>query len=93
MPKPACLSCRRFYRPYRNSVFITEGMPVTTPAQSGWAEPGKWKPYKVWQADMWKCQGCGHELITGWGLQPYSEHYKDEFGKALALSQWQINDC
>lgn len=93
MPKPACVKCKMFYRPKRNGVAVTESMPTQTGARAGEVDAALWKPYKLWEADLWHCLGCGHELIAGWGGTPLTEHYKDNFAKLHALSQFTINDC
>lgn len=93
MPKPVCLNCARFYRPHRNGIAITEMMPKGIDRQPGLADPTGWKPYKVWQADLWQCQGCGHLLVTGFGNSPISEHYMPDFAKENERSIGVINDC
>lgn len=97
MPKPACLKCRCFYRPKRNGYRIVEGMPNGTvmPGEEnirGLAKPEAWQPYKLWVADLWQCPDCGHELVTGWGVNPLSEHYKPGFSELIG-GLVQINDC
>ena len=96
MPKPSCPSCQRFHRPELNGIWVIECAP------EGGAPPGKhfacrWKPYKIWQADKWKCQGCGHEVITGYGLEPLSVRHKADFDEMLAFARRgdhvYINDC
>lgn len=94
--KPVCVKCQRFYRPKRNGTPFLEMAPdgSSRPA-SGTAEPDKWKPYKLWHADLWHCLGCGHELIVGAGYQPMSEHWKDDF-EAVCESfdvKIRVNDC
>jgi hypothetical protein len=77
--KPICIPCERFYRPLKNGVFFTEGMPIGNDAKPGLAEPERWRPYKLWCGDKWRCPDCGHELISGVGHSPVSEHYLDDF--------------
>lgn len=72
-----CVSCNIQYRPEKNGVYITE-----------FFTDGK--PYKVWMADLWKCPKCGHLLITGFGNNPISEHYKDDFLNTLNLSEYSF---
>ena len=67
--KPICVKCQRFYRAKKNGYYFIEGMPDTG-ALPGTAEPEKWHPYKVWSGDLWACEGCGHELISGTGRKP-----------------------
>lgn len=86
MPKPICCACNLFYRPAKLGVTVMEGRPISRDV---------WLPYKLWQADRWKCQGCGHELITGFGRDPISEGHKPDFQdwvKSMPPER-QINDC
>lgn len=87
MPKPACVKCGLFMRPEKNGVMVIEGMPVHD------RDSGEWTPYKVWQADLWKCRRCGTELLTGWSGSPWSEHYKPDFQHFVEAATYTINDC
>ena len=95
MPKPACVKCQRFYRVHSNGVRVLEQMPTHSTALPGTAEAQNWKPYKVWLADHWRCEGCGHDLITGYGGKPLHEHYEDGFNEYLEKTHMRatINDC
>jgi hypothetical protein len=86
--KPICVKCRRFYRPKRNGVFFIEGMPP-------YAGETQWRPYKLWQGDLWECLGCGHELISGVGHFPIREHYQDDFDEVVRILKpgLQVDDC
>jgi len=96
--KPICTKCQRFYRPLKNGVGFLEMMPIDghypTP-KPGTEEPDKWKPYKLWQADLWVCKGCGTEIIVGAGSQPIAEHYQPNFEVKCRLYPpiVKINDC
>ena len=74
---------------------FVEGMPVGATAQPGTSSPELWQPYKLWRGDLWKCQGCGHEIISGVASQPVSEHYTVDFEKVVATYgvTLQVNDC
>ena len=95
--KPICFPCHRFYRPKKNGVYFIEGMPVGPDrATPGLSEPEKWKPYKVWQGDRWKCHGCGAEIIVGVAQRPIAEHYQDNFAEIaeqLGADKYRVNDC
>ena len=95
MPKPACIKCQRFFRPKKNGYSIVEGMPKDNDALPGTLEPDKWEPYKLWIADLWVCDGCGFELVTGWAKSPLAGHYQPHFAEAVIASgaEVQINDC
>lgn len=93
--KPICVSCQRFYRPKQNGLFFIEGMPTENGAPAGTAAPDKWQPYKLWSGDLWACEGCGHEIVSGVGRQPIAEHFQDTFADDLRAynARLQINDC
>lgn len=100
--KPACPKCQRFYRMKKSGVHVLEKMPVGGGMKRrvvpGTAEPHFWRPYKLWRADMWECEGCGHRLIAGWGQTQYSEHFWPDFSDELETAKqsghyFEINDC
>jgi hypothetical protein len=71
-----------------------ESMPIEDGALPGTADPQSWQPYKIWHSDLFECEGCGHQLITGHGREPISEHYKKkEFAHCLQFVSGTINDC
>jgi len=90
MPKPVCVKCQRFYRVKENGVYPLEGKPIVNGAEPGTGEPEKWAPYKIWQADLWHCLGCGHELITGFGKRPVWEDY---YVSDMIEHTHKVNDC
>ena len=92
MPKPACHECKRFYRCTKSGIFVLEQMPSDN-ALPGTSEEGKWGPYKIWQADLWRCHGCGKELISGFGQVPVAEHYQPDFADYMPMVKYTINDC
>jgi hypothetical protein len=90
MLKPICVACKQFYRPHQNGYRFLEGKPMGD----------EWMPYKLWLGDVWKCKGCGNEIIVGTGNRPVSENWmpmfedlcldaRDRIGGELL----QINDC
>jgi hypothetical protein len=95
MTKPVCVPCKRFFRPEKNGYSLVEGMPIVNLAPPGNAAPEQWAPYKLWRADKWKCQGCGHEIVVGFGSSPIAEHYEPDFEKTCELmgAELQVNDC
>lgn len=96
--KPVCVPCQRFFRMKKSGFYFIEGMPADgarRPA-AGTAEPENWKPYKVWVADKWQCEGCGAEILSGFGNGPLAEHYQPEFKAMIERThadQLQVNDC
>lgn len=97
MLKPICVPCQRFFRMKKSGYYFIEGMPVgSTRPKEGTAEPEKWQPYKCWSGDLWECKGCGAQIVSGVGMAPMSEHYKDDWRTVLASTgakQLQVNDC
>lgn len=95
--KPICVPCRRFYRPERNGTYFVEAKPTGNElAPAGNEAPELWEPYKLWVGDLWKCRGCGHELIVGTGRQPVSQDYHSNFKEIIAKTgggDITINDC
>lgn len=98
MPKPVCVPCRRFYRPHRNGTAFVEGKPKCGShlALPGLEAPDAWDKYKLWMGDLWRCQGCGHEIIVGCGFTPISEDFHPDFEEQIV--SWNgdkivINDC
>lgn len=94
--KPICVPCRRFFRCKKVGFYFLEGAPTRNDIPPGLAQPADWHPYKVWVADVWECAGCGAQILSGFGQQPISEHYKLEFTatvRALNADQFQVNDC
>lgn len=99
--KPVCVSCCRFFRPEKIGFRFTEGMPNGRWPGPGSTPPGReqaayWKPYKLWVGDLWRCQGCGAEIVVGVGNGPVAEHYQDGLfaeTRRQGFNQLQVNDC
>lgn len=93
--KPICHPCRRFFRPKLNGFYFIEGMPLAPRVKPGLAEPEKWKPYKLWVGDLWKCHGCGTEIVVGFNSSPLAEHFQPDFEKKAERlgATYQVNDC
>jgi hypothetical protein len=94
--KPICVPCHRFFRQIKSGFYFIEGMPVFgNEVKPGLDEPDRWRPYKLWSGDKWKCEGCGVEIISGVGLSPIAEHYQPEFAEMRKKlnADYQVNDC
>lgn len=81
--RPVCVKCETEMRPETND---------TTVVEMAW-----FGPYKVWLADVWKCPGCGVEIVAGFGARPVREdHYADDFARwldeFLSTSRRIVND-
>lgn len=94
--KPICVPCRRFYRPHKNGRTFVEAKPISNRSPSGLEAPELWIPYKLWMGDLWRCEGCGSEIIVGVGHVPISQDYHTDFEdqiKAWRGDEITINDC
>ena len=58
--RPVCASCQVEMRPETNGVGVLD-----------MAEFG---PVSLWDADLWKCPSCGHQIVAGFGDSPISRH-------------------
>ena len=97
--KPICVKCQRFYRMRKAGFCFIEAMPGPRAVDEsrrplpGIAEPDRWVPYKLWSGDLWECEDCGHQLVSGTGRLPIAEHYEKDFDERAKSSQLQVNDC
>jgi hypothetical protein len=58
--------CGRFMVVKRNSVTVEERLEDQA-------------PYKLWDADLYECPSCHHQVITGFGQSPLAEHYQPDY--------------
>lgn len=79
--KPICAQCHRFFRMSQSGIYFTETF-----------EDGR--DYKLWSGDLWECKGCGHEIISGVGMAPISEHYKQDFAETVKAfgTEFRVRD-
>ena len=90
MPRPICVPCGLFYRPKRNDITWEEGLPVKN------AEGVEsWEPYKLWDADLWRCEECGHEMVTGHGARAIYTHHEEGYSEYRAQRPpvVRVDDC
>ena len=73
MPKMVCVTCQCELRAECNYTRVLE--------MAGDS------PYKLWHADLWKCSGCGVEIVAGFGKMPRCEHFEPEFSDELAKAK------
>lgn len=65
-----CVKCQTALRPHIIGALVIE--------------MASFGPYKVWAADLYKCPGCGIEIVTGFGPAPIrQDHYKPDFAEWL----------
>jgi len=43
--------------------------------------------YKIWEADLWKCPGCGVLVVSGFGQKPFAERFETEQMQAVLASE------
>jgi hypothetical protein len=93
--KPICVPCRRFFQPKKTGLYFLEGRPRHAHVEPGTAEMENWLPYKLWNGDLYQCQGCGSLTIVGVARLPIGEHYEPDFEDKLREFQpsMQVNDC
>ena len=63
--------CGRFMRCAKNSVTVEE----LVDDGSG---------YKLWDADLWECPDCGHQIIAGFGKAPLAYHWQPTYAEQRA---------
>jgi len=103
MLKPICCKCQRFFRVKKNGYRFIEAMPKPGERpKPGIEENEKWTPYKLWVGDLYECQGCGSQIVSGFGNAPISEHYMQDFKESVTFAEkatndnrqlLQVNDC
>jgi hypothetical protein len=32
------------------------------------------QPYQIWSGDLWRCESCGNEVVSGYGGAPVAQH-------------------
>ncbi len=67
--RPVCVNCECELRPEKNGIGLLD---FYSPSDE--PEP---QPYRIWDADLWKCPRCGCEIVIGFGQQPIAEHWKE----------------
>ena len=68
--RPVCAACQVDMRPEKNGV--------------GVLDMADWGPCNLWDADLWECPKCGHQIVSGFGDNPISAHYmKEEFERLI----------
>ena len=93
--KPICVNCGRFFKPHRCGIRIMETMPVANDVQPGRENADRWRPYKLWAGDLYRCAGCGTEIVIGFGNLPIAEHFEDRFAAMATANppRVTVNDC
>ena len=85
LPACVCVPCQRFMRPKKNDYIFIEGMPAVDEARPGKDHPADWKPYKLWAGDLYECEGCKAQIITGYAKHPIADvGLHDDFAERVA---------
>jgi hypothetical protein len=77
----ACVGCQTYLRPRKNEIVVLETFGDGV------------KPYKVWLADLWECPDCACQIIFGYGAQPVSKYYQNNFDTWLSRVTHTIKGC
>jgi hypothetical protein len=95
MLKPICVSCGTFFKPLKCGIRVMEMMPKGEGAVAGKAGLEDWKPYKLWQADLYWCRSCGMEIVVGSGMNAIAERYMQQFDELVKdhPPEVTVNDC
>ena len=72
MNKAICRKCEVEFKVIKNGVIVVEHF--NTPPE----------PYKLWEADLYKCPKCNAEIVTGLAQEPFLEHFQGNIGKKVA---------
>ena len=78
MNNVTCVQCLTLLRPRKNDVCVHITM-----------EDGR--PYQLWQADLWECPDCGHQVLRGFGRDSWSEHYEHDFDRHMKGADFTVN--
>jgi hypothetical protein len=95
MLKPICVSCGTFFKPVKSGIRVLEQMPKIPQAVPGIVAADDWRPYKIWQADLYECRSCGSQVVSGYGLNPIAIQHMPDFKKMLEEHppDVTVNDC
>lgn len=69
--RPVCAACQLEMRPERIGV--------------GLLDMAAFGPYHLWDADLYECPGCGHQIVAGFGDNPISRHFEDDFTRMMGI--------
>lgn len=73
MPYPVCIPCKRQYKCDKVGVYFVEST-------------GR-EPYRMWAADRYKCPGCGHEILHGFGNDAIIAKHQDDFEARVIVAK------
>lgn len=68
MRRPVCVKCQIEFKPLKNGQAVVTMCHDTPPF-----------PYQLFDADSFKCPGCGAEIVSGFGREPLYENWRPDF--------------
>lgn len=77
--RPVCVRCQQTFKPEKNGVYVLE-------------RDSDGEPYKVWHADMWRCQECGTYIIAGFGQKALSVRHHEDFDRYKRDATYEFTD-
>ena len=80
-PGYICVDCKTMLRPRKNNVCVLTTTDLEKPDT----------PYQLWQADLWECPDCGHQVLLGFGKEAWAVHYEDDFAEHIKHADFTIN--
>lgn len=75
-PLYVCAECGMHMRCRKNEVYVIE--------------MATFGPAAIWYADLWECEACKREIVTGFGQRQIVEHYEDKFAQWLEKAKASI---
>lgn len=48
-----------------------------------WMDEAKTQPYKLWNADLAKCEVCEAEVVFRFAGNPFAQHFEEDFATSL----------
>lgn len=87
MPKMVCIKCQTELEVLKIGVYVVTMMYDGTRPQ----------PYKIWEADLWKCATCDTRIVAGFACEPLAIHHEGDFATVFTRiigdpSTWVLYD-
>lgn len=90
MNRMICVKCQCQFRPKVNGAIVLDMPPGPAPdnvilahLDNTVVEMAGFGPYKLWHADLWACPGCSFEIVAGFAMNPFAEHFEKDFAEKL----------
>lgn len=72
-----CANCLTEMRPEKNGVLAEELF-----------DDGA--PYKLWMADLFRCEQCNARVISGFARTPLAEHFQPDYARQSADAEFRF---